>query len=225
VASQPCRHQSDHACGPQLPRIFEQFTDPEHWYIIMDYIEGPTLEEFLTRSPNGRLSISQAVTIALLLCDVLAYLHRQRPAIIFRDVKPNNIMLTPWGRLYLIDFGIARRYRAGQARDTGSLGSPGYAAPEQYGHMQTSAQSDIYGLGATLQTMLTGKDPLEIRVQGMPPDVRLPSNLQALLTRMMESDPARRPANMEAVKAALLALNIAQPPFIISYRHRPVFLD
>lgn len=208
-----------------LPRISDQFTDPQHWYMVMDYIEGVTLEEFLTQSPNRRLRIAQAGAIALILCDVLSYLHQRRPAIIFRDVKPGNIMLARGGRLYLIDFGIARRYRAGQARDTGPLGSPGYAAPEQYGRMQTSVQSDIYGLGATLQTMLTGKDPIEIRLQGLPPDLRLPEKVQALLTWMMESDPARRPASMAEVKTALLALNLPLVPFILSARDRPVYLD
>lgn len=208
-----------------LPHVSDQFTDPEHWYIVMDYIDGLTLEEFLTHYPNGRMPKGQATTIALILCDVLSYLHQRRPAIIFRDVKPGNIMLTPWGRLYLIDFGIARRYQTGQAHDTGPLGSPGYAAPEQYGRVQTTAQADIYGLGATLQTMLTGKEPVEIRLQGMPADLRLPEKLRVLLAQMMESDPARRPASMAEVKAALLALNLPFTPFIFPDRHRAVFLD
>ncbi len=186
-----------------LPRIHNQYTDPEHWYIVMDYIEGQTLEELLARSPKGRLSLNQVAKIGIALCDVLSYLHSQRPAIIYRDVKPSNIMITPWGRLYLIDFGIARRYRPGQPRDTGPLGSPGYAAPEQYGRMQTTAQTDIYGMGVTLQTLLTGKEPLDIRLQGMPPDVRLPWKLQALLTRMMDPDPLKRPQSMTEIKGVL----------------------
>ncbi len=186
-----------------LPRIHNQYTDPEHWYIVMDYIEGQTLEELLARSPKGRLSLNQVAKIGIALCDVLAHLHNQSPSIIYRDVKPSNIMITPWGRLYLIDFGIARRYRPGQPRDTGPLGSPGYAAPEQYGRMQTTAQTDIYGLGATLQTLLTGKEPLDIRLQGMPQDVRIPWKLQALLTRMMDPDPFKRPQSMTEVKVVL----------------------
>ncbi len=194
-----------------LPRIHNQYTDPEHWYIVMDYIEGQTLEELLARSPKGRLSVNQVAKIGIALCDVLSHLHRQSPSIIFRDVKPSNIMITPWGRLYLIDFGIARRYRPGQPRDTGPLGSPGYAAPEQYGRMQTTAQTDIYGLGVTLQTLLTGKEPLDIRLQGMPPDVRIPWKLQALLTRMMDSDPLKRPQRMTEVRTGLT-------PYVISWQ-------
>lgn len=96
-------------------------------------------------------------------------------------------MLTPWGQVYLIDFGIARRYRTGQLRDTGPLGSPGYAAPEQYGRAQTTPQTDIYGLGATLQTLLTGREPLEIRTQGLPPHIHLPWELRALILQMMDT--------------------------------------
>jgi predicted Ser/Thr protein kinase len=197
-----------------LPRIYDQCTDPEHWYIVMDYIEGQTLEELLARSPKGRLSVNQVAKIGIALCDVLAHLHNQSPSIIYRDVKPSNIMITPWGRLYLIDFGIARRYRPGQQRDTGPLGSPGYAAPEQYGRMQTTVQTDIYGLGVTLQTLLTGKEPLDIRLQGMPPDVRLPWKLQALLTRMMNPDPFKRPQSMIEVKAVLTPYVTSWQPWL-----------
>ncbi len=197
-----------------LPRIYDQYTDPEHWYIVMDYIEGQTLEELLARSSKGRLSLNQVAKIGIALCDVLAHLHNQSPSIIYRDVKPSNIMLTPWGRLYLIDFGIARCYRPGQLRDTGPLGSPGYAAPEQYGRMQTTTQTDIYGLGVTLQTLLTGKEPLDIRLQGMPPDVRIPWKLQALLTRMMDPDPFKRPQGMTEVKGVLTPLVISWQPML-----------
>src|SRR5260221_8561530 len=191
-----------------LPRISDQFSDPEHWDIVMEYIEGQTLEDLLARSPKGRLSVGQTARIGVALCDVLSHLHNQSPSIIFRDVKPGNIMLTFWDRLYLIDFGIARRYRPGQ------LGSPGYAAPEQYGRMQTTAQTDIYGLGATLQTLLTGKEPLEIRLQGMPPDVRIPWKLQALLIRMMDPDPFKRPQSMTEVKVVLTPYVTSWQPWL-----------
>lgn len=192
-----------------LPHIYDHFTDPEHWYVVMNYIEGQTLEELLKTLPGGRLSLKHALKIGMQLCDVLGYLHNQEPAIIFRDVKPGNIMLTRRGQLYLIDFGIARRYREGQAKDTGPLGSPGYAAPEQYGRAQTTPQTDIYGLGATLQTLLTGKEPLEIHVSGLPPDRRIPWELQALLIRMMEKDCNRRPRDVMEVRHALAALDVS----------------
>src|SRR5258708_2248927 len=186
-----------------LPRISDQFTDPEHWYIVMEYIEGQTLEDLLARSPKGRLSVGQTARIGVALCDVLSHLHNQSPSIIFRDVKPGNIMLTFWDRLYLIDFAIARRYRPGQVRATCPPGPPGDPPPAQYGRTQTTAQTDIYGLGATLQTLLTGKEPLGIHQPGIPPGVRIPWTLQALISQRLNPDPSRRPRGMAEVKRAL----------------------
>ena len=143
---------------PNLPRIYEHFADAERWYLVMDFIEGETLEEYLDRAKGGHLPVEEVLDIGIQLCTVLHYLHTRQPAIIFRDVKPANIMRTTTGQIYLIDFGIARHFTPGQARDTSTLGSPGYAPPEQYGKAQTTAQSDIYSLGATLQSLLTGKD-------------------------------------------------------------------
>jgi hypothetical protein len=189
-----------HEC---LPRLHDHFTDSAHWYIVLDYIEGETLEDRLKKVRGGRLAPKQVFAVGITLCDVLHYLHSRHPPIIFRDVKPANIMITPRGRLYLIDFGIARYYRPGQVRDTGPLGSPGYAAPEQYGKAQTTVQTDIYGLGATLQTLLTGKEPLEIAMNGMPPHYSMPKKLQSFLARMMERDAGNRPKSMEEVKLRL----------------------
>ena len=185
-----------------LPRIYDHFTDPEHWYVVMEYIEGETLEERLMRTRARGLPAKKVIAIGKVLADVLSYLHRQQPPIIYRDVKPANIMITKREKVYLIDFGIARRYRAEQSRDTGSLGSPGYAAPEQYGKAQTTPQTDIYGLGATLQTLLTGKEPFEIQAEGMQ-SYSIPTELQALIARMMERDASRRPSNMMEVGQAL----------------------
>src|SRR5260370_28644391 len=129
-----------------LPHIYDHFTDPEHWYLVMDFIEGETLEAHLTQV--GHLSVKETLNIAIQLTNVLGYLHSQEPPIIFRDVKPANIMRTPNGHLYLIDFGIARHFKPGQIADTIALGSPGYAAREQYSKVQsqTTPRSDIYSL-------------------------------------------------------------------------------
>jgi serine/threonine protein kinase len=121
-------------------------------------------------------------------------------------VKPANIMRTPRGRLYLIDFGIARHFRPEKARDTGSLGSPGYAAPEQYGRAQSTEQTDIYSLGVTLTTLLTGRDPLD--AEPAVPPTQLPDKamqeLQRLLEVMQAADPAERLRTMREVKERLL---------------------
>jgi len=193
-----------------IPRIYDHFTDPDHWYIVMDYIAGETLEDKLKQARHGCLSTQKVFDIGIALCDVLGYLHAQRPPVIFRDVKPANIMLTKTGRIYLIDFGIARHYAPGQTRDTAPLGSPAYAAPEQYGKAQTSAQTDVYGLGATLQTLLTGKDPLEIAVsgekQGRKIKSRIRRRLRPLLEQMLERDASKRPQSMDEVKQSLQSL-------------------
>ena len=96
------------------------------------------------------------------LCDVLRYLHSQEPAIIYRDMKPANVMLQPNGQIKLIDFGIAREYKEQNIADTTALGTKGYAAPEQFGgHGQTDGRTDIYCLGTTLYHLLTGHSPAE----------------------------------------------------------------
>jgi len=185
-----------------LPCIYDHFADLQHWYVVMEYIRGETLEDYLAR--QGRLSVRQVIKIGITLSTVLTYLHTRIPPIIFRDVKPANIMRTRRGHLYLIDFGIARHFTPGLKKDTGPLGSPGYAAPEQYGKAQTTVQTDIYGLGATLQTLLTGKEPLESVGGAQPlPRREIPPKLQALLDQMLEHDMHKRPLSMEKVKGQL----------------------
>ena len=200
------RHQS-------LPRIYDYFTDDQHWYIAMEYLTGKTLEERLKSTRRGFLPVKRTLDIGLALCDVFHYLHTQHPPIIFRDIKPVNIIITRGGRICLIDFGIARLYRPGW-KDTGPLGTPGYAAPEQYGRRaHTTPQTDIYGLGATLQTLLTGKEPLEILQDGIPLERTrvLPTELQTYLARMLERDATRRPHTMTEVKQALQQIKAQRP--------------
>jgi serine/threonine protein kinase len=184
-----------------LPHIYDHFTDPEHWYLVMDFIAGETLEDYLHKAKKGYLRVREVLTLGIQLCTVLDYLHTQKPPIIFRDVKPANIMRTPKGHLYLIDFGIARHFTPGQRKDTGPLGSPGYAAPEQYGKAQTTVQTDIYGLGATLQTLLTGADPLETAggATSFIPPRRIPKKFHQLLNQMREPDASKRPTSMDEV--------------------------
>src|SRR5215469_16281676 len=106
-----------------LPHIYDAFTDAEHWYLVMDFIEGQTLEQYLQKTspgsspaPTRSLPLDDVFSIALQLCQVLHYLHTRQPPIIFRDLKPANVMCTPKGTLYLIDFGIARRFKPGQMK-------------------------------------------------------------------------------------------------------------
>ncbi|HZO71669.1 MAG TPA: WD40 repeat domain-containing serine/threonine protein kinase [Ktedonobacteraceae bacterium] len=193
---------------PQLPRIYDQFSDPEHWYVVMDYIEGQTLEEYLQEREGRRqpLTVLEALDIGLQLCHVLRYLHTRQPPVIFRDLKPENVMRTPRGELYLIDFGIARHFKPGQKRDTIPLGSPGYAAPEQYGRAQTTPQADIYSLGALLHRMLSQIEPSERPLTFVPlnlPGVEVNTALNALLRRMQALVSSERPQSIRDVEYEL----------------------
>src|SRR5258708_4983506 len=139
-----------------LPAIYDYFIENGHWYFVMDYIPGPTLSTYIQQ--HAPLPPLEALNYALQLCDVLEYLHKQSPPVIFRDLKPSNIILSPDGRVMLVDFGIARYFKAGQLNDTTEFGSPGYAPPEQYkGEGQTDGRSDVYSLGVLLHEMLSAQ--------------------------------------------------------------------
>jgi oligopeptide transport system substrate-binding protein len=199
---------------PNLPRVYDHFTDVAHWFLVMDFIEGETLEDYIRHTTKtGQLRLSEILEIGIQLCTVLEYLHTRQPPIIFRDVKPANIMRSKHGHLYLIDFGIARRHKPGQRKDTIALGSPGYAAPEQYGRAQTTAQADIYSLGVTLHQLLTGHDPAETPFH-LPLltsfQLALPPKLITLIERMLDLDASQRPENMVAVRQALQDIAAAQ---------------
>lgn len=193
---------------PNLPRIIDHFTENQRSYLVMDFIEGQTLEEYLESVGGGPIAVDQVVKWAEQLCDVLSYLHNHQPPIIFRDLKPANVMISENGHIYLIDFGIARIFKPGKQHDTVALGSPGYAAPEQYGKAQSTPRSDIYSLGALLHQLLTGMDPSEQPFFFRPAsDVNPAVNpaLSALLQRMLDMDSERRPASAEEVLQALHA--------------------
>lgn len=192
--------------SPNLPRIYDYFTDREHWYLVTDFIEGETLEQYLERRRSGRLPQKEVLDIGIQLCRVLHYLHTREPSIIFRDLKPANVMRTSSGHLYLIDFGIARHFKPGQPRDTIPLGSPGYAAPEQYGRAQTTPRADIYSLGALLYQLLTGNDPAQnpFRFERSPLQAQsIPPRLQSLVLQMVEMHANRRPSSMAIVMQEL----------------------
>ncbi|GHO87684.1 hypothetical protein KSZ_56900 [Dictyobacter formicarum] len=190
---------------PHLPSIYEHFSEAGRWYLVMSFIEGESLEQVLEKRSGKKLPVPEVVNIGNELCGVLDYLHTQRPPIIFRDLKPSNIMKTKRGDIYLIDFGIARHFTAGKARDTTNYGSPGYASPEQFSK-QTTTRSDIYSLGATLHRLLSGYDPSDspFRLPSLHSlGVTVPSELEELIVSMLDMDPDRRPASMTEVKQRL----------------------
>ena len=145
---------------PNLPSIIDIIDYEGSILIVMDYVEGNTLH--MAVSEYGPQPQGHVIEWAKQLCNVLGYLHSQNPPIIYRDLKPANIMLKPDGTIVLIDFGTARRYKAENIEDTTCLGTRGYAAPEQFGgYGQTDARTDIYCLGTTMYHLLTGKNPSE----------------------------------------------------------------
>jgi len=138
-----------------IVRVYDRFSEANHHYLVMEYVQGKTLEATI-HAAGGRLTESAAIDVSLQILDAFEYLHGHNPPIIYRDLKPSNVVVMPNGRVKLIDFGIARLFQP-QTRGT-LVGTAGYAAPEQYKGM-AEPRSDLYALGAAMHFMLTGRDP------------------------------------------------------------------
>lgn len=187
---------------PNLPRVHAFFEENNRNYLVMDFIKGRTLEN-IVESTSDFLPETVVLRWASALCSILEYLHNQIPPIIFRDLNPRNIMLEDGtGEIKLIDFGIARVFKAGQSSDTLSLGSPGYCPIEQYGRGQTDVRSDVYTLGATLYHLLTKKIPVAAIERIKPTPVlltpprkinrRISPKMDQAILRAMEINPDQR---------------------------------
>lgn len=146
-----------------LPSIVDVIDDRDTFLIVMDYIQGKSLNTVLRESLEHEalpIFVDDVISWGKQLCDVLYYLHTRPNPIIYRDMKPANVMLKPDGEICVVDFGTARVFKTGNTEDTTCLGTPGYAAPEQYGgNGQSRPQTDIYNLGATLHHLITGRNP------------------------------------------------------------------
>jgi serine/threonine-protein kinase len=138
-----------------LPRVFDYFEEQGRHYLVMEHIEGLTLQEIFDQNPG--LSWQKAVDWGVQICDVLESLHGA--GIVYRDLKPANVMVDRGNRVYLIDFGIARLFTGNKIHDTVIIGTPGFASPEHHGTAETDSRSDIFSLGATLHYLITRKDP------------------------------------------------------------------
>lgn len=179
---------------PMLPRIVDIFEDDRTILIVEDYVEGLTVEALLR--DRQRVDEERALAWFRDLCGVLGYLHSQQPnPIIYRDMKPSNIMVQPDGSIKLIDFGIAREYKRDSSADTTYIGTKGYAAPEQFGTAQSDARTDIYSLGVTMYHILTGKSPYDPPYQFVPARELLPSlsrGIEYILGKCIQSEPEAR---------------------------------
>lgn len=195
---------------PAVPKIFDYFSEDNRNYLVMEFIEGHNLEAVLEQT-NGFLSEDQVIEWGLQLCDVLAYLHAQRPnPVIFRDLKPSNIMLLPNDRIMLVDFGIAKVFQ--ENKKGTMIGTEGYSAPEQYRGIY-EPRTDIYALGATLHQLLTKSDPrletpftfFQRPVRQINPNVS--KSLEAVVMKMVEYEVEKRYSSAEAAGEALFAVS------------------
>ena len=190
---------------PHLPSIIDVIDRDDTFLIVMDYIEGKSLDYWLKK--DGAQPQEKVVEWAKQICDVLGYLHSRKPPIIYRDLKPANVMLKPDGQIMIIDFGTAREFKETSIEDTSCLGTQGYAAPEQYGgHGQTDARTDIYTLGATMYHLLTGHNP------SLPPyemypirrwNPALSSGLEKIVLKCTQRNPNDRYQNCAELMYAL----------------------
>lgn len=190
---------------PHLPSIIDVIDRDDTFLIVMDYIEGKSLDHWLKK--DGAQPQEKVVKWAKQICDVLGYLHSRKPPIIYRDLKPANVMLKPDGQIMIIDFGTAREFKETSIEDTSCLGTQGYAAPEQYGgHGQTDARTDIYTLGATMYHLLTGHNP------SLPPyemypirrwNPALSSGLEKIVLKCTQRNPNDRYQNCAELMYAL----------------------
>lgn len=208
---------------PRIPSFEGHFLDHGQHYFLMALIPGVTLED-LQAQTHAPLPEYDVLSWMCDVCDVLSYLHAQHSPIIVRDLKPGNIMVTPAGDVFLIDFGIARTYKAGKQSNTENLGTAIYASPEHHGHGQTDARSDIYSLGATMYHLLTNVEPTPMETP-RPGSLRrhapaVSETTERLIIRAMELDPSRRFSDAEAMRQAMRQALLALPPSAHANRTR-----
>ena len=178
---------------PMLPRIADLCEDGRYICIVMDYIEGETLSEVL--KTEGRIREPRLIDWAKQLCDVLIYLHSRQPPVIYRDLKPSNIILNESGRLHLVDFGTAKSYREQALEDTVYIGTQGYAAPEQFGSGKSDERTDLYNLGMTLFHLATGIHPAKAaydEIEGYLGQNGISHGFSSIIKNLVRHDPSKR---------------------------------
>ena len=209
---------------PYLPKVTDYFEYDGQRYLVEELVEGQTLEAW-ANSPEP-LRESRVIGWAIGICQALQYLHDH--GIIYRDLKPSNVMVTPDDDIRLIDFGLVRFYTLGKAHDTIIMGTPGYAAPEQYGQGQTDPRSDIFSLGALMHHLLTGQDP-SVRpfvfspVRELNPNVS--EHVDYAVRKAVMTDPMLRFESAENMEQALLGQRPVPPQgerFAFGFEAEPV---
>lgn len=190
-----------------LPAVIDFFLDGGKACLVEEWIDGETLEHFVGDGLPGDMIAG----ITLQIIDALEYIHEK--GVVYRDLKPQNIMITPERRIKLIDFGIARFYKAGKKKDTLLVGTPGYAPPEQYGSGQTDIRTDVYSLGACIYFMATGTHPpadsmrlelppgMEEKLRPIPPEA---------LTKALKPDPHERFQSLRELRETIAGISAVE---------------
>lgn len=187
---------------PNLPRVIDYFVQNDRHYLVEEYIEARPLSDALGEMED--FDEKKILDLAVQICNLLEFLHTN--GIIYRDLKPGNILIDKQGKVYLVDFGIARFFQGGKARDTVIIGTPGFASPEHYGRGQTDCRSDVFSLGATLHYMVTGTDPADQPFNFEIPYVinpRVSFQTSSIIMKCLDLDPARRFQSASEVKEAI----------------------
>ncbi len=192
---------------PAIPRIYDYFTNENRSYLVLEFVNGKDLETIINEQ-QGFMPEEQVLRWAIELCDVLGYLHNHKPEpIIFRDMKPSNVMINTSGSVILVDFGIAKPFQSGQKGTM--IGTEGYSPPEQY-RGEATPQADIYSLGATLHHLLTKRDPRiepPFSFSERPPtkiNPAISSEFETVINTALEYNPEDRFESIDAMKEALL---------------------
>ncbi|MBU3158788.1 serine/threonine protein kinase [Clostridium frigoris] len=194
---------------PGIRKIIDIFYANNNLYMVQDYVDGQTLKEYV--NANGRIQTEKICKIVSDLCDIIGYLHNQNPIIIYRDIKPSNIMIMTSGKVVLIDFGISKVYKTDMSQDIDMIcaGSSGYAAPEQYGSGKCCMQTDIYGIGMLIYFMMKGRTPYT----GIEPlldenyGTEINDELKKITQRCVKIDINERYALVEDLKEAILQIS------------------
>lgn len=189
---------------PAIPKVVDIIEDEDSIFIVRDYIEGETLETIVRM--YGAQPADKVIEWGKQMCSALSYLHSQNPPLIYRDMKPANVILKPDGTIKFIDFGIMRAYKPNQSSDTCCLGTKGYAAPEQFGGSQTDARTDIFGLGMTMFRLVTGINPTEPPYEIKPiclANPNLPKGLEYIISKCTQPNPDERYQSCDELMADL----------------------
>ena len=174
--------------NPALPRVFDYFVSGNKYYLVMDFIDGENLETILQKEGNPGLMPEKVISWSEKILDVLEYLHSQKPPVVYRDIKPANIMVDKEGRVFLVDFGIARIIKDDSKTLKTNIGTGGYAPLEQY-QGKACPQSDLYALGATMHHLLSGHVPVPFDFKPLRTIIpELPSHIEDVVMKALEDD-------------------------------------